>query len=82
MGNWPYTAHFLARSGCLGQRPDKAEIIFWLKQFLLTSASIPDGVMVPACAGPQDPPAASRLLKASANFFLFQTVPLDLSVNP
>ena len=41
MGNWPYVAHFLARSGCLGQRPDEAEIIIWLKQFLLTSVSWP-----------------------------------------
>ena len=66
--------------GC--QRPAKAKFFFWLKWFLLTSESIPDGPWW--CAAPQDPPAASRPSKAGQgrNFFLARTVPFHLHVDP
>ena len=54
------------------QRPSKAgqgRNFFWLKRFLLTTASIPGGPW--QCLAPQDPPAASRPSKAGRgrNFF-------------
>ena len=67
--NWPYVAHFLARSGCLGQRPDKAEIMFCLKQFLLTSASIPDGPC--QCLAPSGPSSGLKVVEGQLRPNLF-----------
>ena len=64
------------------QRLSKAgrgRIFFWLKWFLLTPVSIPDGPWWSSA-----PPAASRPSKAGRgrNFFLAQTVPFDHSIDP
>ena len=64
------------------QRPAKAEFFFWLKRLLLTSASIPDGPC--QCPAPSGPSSGLEAIKVQPRpkFFLAQTFPFDLSVDP
>ena len=64
------------------QRPTEAEIYFWLKRFFLTSALIPDvPCQSPASSGPSSSLEAIKG-RPRPKFFLAQTVPFDLNVNP